>query len=294
MKVKKVCIYIILFLVALMGISAILALLQKEVPLRERVALIRIEGPIFDSKRITEEIKGYVKDKSIKAIILRIDSPGGGVAMSQEIYEAVKEAVAQKPVVVSMGSVAASGGYYIASRASRIIANPGTITGSIGVIMKVPNIKGLMDKLGIETEVIKSGRHKDMASVFRGIGKEERIILQEVMDDVHEQFIEAVSEGRGMPIEDVRKIADGRIFSGRQAIEAGLVDELGGLDHAIRVAAEMAGIEGDPEVITTKERHFIFDLLRGNIPDELLRIIPLEIRRGGKTELKYLFLFRTH
>ncbi len=285
MKVKKGCIFIVLFFVVLIGVSIIFTLLQKEVPSRERVALIKIEGVIVDAKRITEELEKHVKDRSIRAIVLRIDSPGGGVVPSQEIHEAVKKAVAQKPVVVSMGSIAASGGYYIASHASRIIANPGTITGSIGVIMKVPNIEELMDKFGIEIEVIKSGEHKDMASIFRDIGNEERIILRGVMDDVHEQFIEVISEGREIPIEDVRKIADGRIFSGRQALEVGLVDELGSLDHAIRVAAEMAGIEGEPEVIIRKERPLIFDLIRGKISGELLRIIP-------KAELKYLHVIR--
>jgi protease-4 len=171
-------------------------MLQKNLPIGDRVALIRIEGPIFDSKDTIDEIKDYMKDPSIKAVVLRIDSPGGAVAPSQEIYEEVRKAVVKKKIVVSMGSVAASGGYYIASPATRIIANPGTLTGSIGVIMEIPNFQGLMNKLGIKTEVVKSGRHKDIASVFRSIGKEEREILQGVLDNVHEQFIKAVAEER--------------------------------------------------------------------------------------------------
>ena len=283
MKVKKTCIFITLFFLILIGISALFTLLQGEMPLKEKVAIVNVEGPILQSKNIVDEIKSYIKDRSVKAIVLRIDSPGGGVVPSQEIYEEVRKAAVQKKIVVSMGSVAASGGYYIASPASRIIANPGTITGSIGVIMEVPNIKGLMDKIGVKTEVIKSGRYKDIASVFRGIGSEEREILQGVMDEVHWQFIKAVSEGRRMPVEDIRKIADGRIFSGSQALKIGLVDELGSLEDAVKVAAKMAGIKGEPEVVKKKERSPILDLLDGKIQESISKVIP-------KTELKYMYI----
>ena len=283
MKVKKTCIFIILFLVILIVISALFAFFQKEVPLKEKVAIVNVEGPILQAKHTVDEIKDYVKDKSIKAIVLRVDSPGGGVVPSQEIYEEVRKAAAQKKVIVSMGSVAVSGGYYISAPASRIIANPGTITGSIGVIMEVPNIKGLMDKIGVKTEVIKSGKHKDIASVFREMGSEEKEIIQGVMNDVHEQFIKAVSDGRRIPIEDVRKIADGRIFSGNQAAKIGLVDEIGDLEYAIKTAAKMAGIKGEPEIVIKKERHPILDLIKGKMPEEILKIMP-------KAELKYMYI----
>ncbi|HEX8950101.1 MAG TPA: signal peptide peptidase SppA [Dissulfurispiraceae bacterium] len=282
MRAKRVCIFVTAFFAFLILLSVVFTLFQKEMPVGDKVALVRVEGPILEAKSVVEEIKGYAKNKSIKAIVLRVNSPGGGVVPSQEIYDEVKKTAAAKKVVVSMGSVAASGGYYISSPASRIIANPGTITGSIGVIMEVPNVKGLMDKIGVKAEVIKSGKHKDIASVFRGIGKEEREILQGVMDDVHEQFIGAVSEGRRMPVEEVRKIADGRIFSGRQAIKAGLVDELGDLEDAIKTAAKMVGIKGEPEVVTKKERSAILDLLNGKIPEGVSRIMP-------GTQLKYMF-----
>ena len=203
-----------------------------------------------------------------------MDSPGGAVAPSQEIYEEVKKATLKKKVIVSMGSVAASGGYYISAPADRIIANPGTLTGSIGVIMEIPNIEGLMNKIGVKTEVIKSGRHKDIASAFRKMGKEERLILQGVLDDVHEQFIKAVSEGRKIPFEEAKKLADGRIFTGRQAVEARLVDELGTLEDAIAIAGRLAGIKGEPEVVTKKERFSIVDILRGKFPKELSDIFP--------------------
>ena len=173
-----------------------LVILQKNVPMGDKVALIRVEGAIIDSKDTVDQIKDFAKDPSTKAIVLRIDSPGGAVAPSQEIYEEVRKAIAKKKIVVSMGSVAASGGYYIASPASRIFANPGTLTGSIGVIMEIPNFEGLMNKLGIKTEVVKAGRHKDIASIFRGMKKEDRQILQGVLDNVHEQFITAVADGQ--------------------------------------------------------------------------------------------------
>jgi protease-4 len=282
MKVKKTCIFITAFLAALVLLSAFITFSRKSMSFGEKVALVRVEGPILEAKSVVDEIKEYTKDPSIKAILLRVNSPGGGVVPSQEIYGEVRRAVAVKKVVVSMGSVAASGGYYISAPANRIIANPGTITGSIGVIMEVPNIKGLMDKLGVKSEVVKSGRHKDLASIFRGIGNEERAILQGVMDDVHEQFISAVAEGRRLPVEEVRKIADGRIFSGRQAVKAGLVDATGDLEFALKETAKIAGIKGEPEVVTKKDKSPILDLLSGRIPESLLKIIP-------KMELKYIY-----
>lgn len=272
---KKACLFISGFLLLLIIASVLFALFQKNVHIGEKVAVVRIEGPIMDSKNSVDEIKDYIKDPSVKAIVLRVDSPGGAVAPSQEIYEEVKKATAKKKVIVSMGSVAASGGYYISAPADRIIANPGTLTGSIGVIMEIPNIEGLMDKIGVKSEVIKSGRHKDLASVFRKMGKEERIILQGVLDDVHEQFIKAVSEGRkNMQFEDVRELADGRIFTGRQALEIGLVDELGSLEDAVNVAAKLAGIKGEPEVVSKKESFSVIDMLRGKFPKELSDVLP--------------------
>ena len=282
MKIKKTCILITAFFLFLIVLSALFTFFQREISFAGKVAVVRIDGPIIESKSVVDEIDGYLKDNSIKALVLRVNSPGGGVVPSQEIYDEVKRLTAKKKVVVSMGSLAASGGYYISAPANKIIANPGTITGSIGVIMEVPNVKGLMDKIGVTTEVIKSGKHKDLASPFRGIGKEEREILQGVMDDVHAQFIAAVSEGRKMPIDKVREIADGRIFSGRQAIKAGLVDELGDLDYSIKAAARMVGIKGEPEVITKKEKNRFLDLLSGRIEESVSRILP-------SPELKYVY-----
>ncbi len=280
MKVGRTILFVTLFIFFLVFVSVIFTLISKGV--RDKVALVRVEGPIIEAKTVVEEIKGYVKDSSVRAIVLRVDSPGGGVVPSQEIFNEVKKAKAVKKVVVSMGSVAASGGYYISAPADRIIANPGTITGSIGVIMVVPNLKGLLDKVGIKTEVVKSGKNKDLASVFRGIGSEERQIIQGVMDDVHEQFIGAVAEGRNMEIDKARKISDGSIFSGRQAIGVGLVDEIGDLDDAVKVAGKLAGIEGEPEVVSKSEKGVISKLLDGKMPEELSRVLP-------DLHLKYMY-----
>jgi protease IV len=281
--VKKFLVVLLVLFFFVVLISFMLVMFQKNIPIGERVALVNIEGPILDSKGTIDEIKEYMKDQSVKAIVLRIDSPGGAVAPSQEIYEEVRKAVAKKKIVVSMGSVAASGGYYIASPATRIIANPGTLTGSIGVIMEIPNLEGLMSKIGVKTEVIKSGRHKDIASVFRGIKKEEREILQGVLDNVHEQFIKAVAEGRKMLIEDVIMISDGRIFTGEQALKAGLVDETGNLEDAIKVAGKLAGIKGEPVVISKKEKLSLINLLRGYVPKEFSDMVP-------SVKVKYLFV----
>lgn len=279
---KKVFFIILGLFILLAIVSIILVILQRGMPIRDKIALIHIEGPIMDSKETVDELKEYVNNPAIKAIVLRIESPGGAVAPSQEIYEEVRKAVAKKKVLVSMGSVAASGGYYIASPATRIIANPGTLTGSIGVIMEIPNIEGLMNKLGIKTEVVKSGRHKDIASIFRGIGKEEREILQGVLDNVHEQFIQAVAEGRKMLPSDVRKIADGRVFTGEQALKEGLIDELGNLEDTVQAAAKLVGIKGEPVIVSKKERFSFIDLIRNKIPKEWTDISP-------SVKVKYLF-----
>lgn len=261
-------------LAVLIVLSLVLTLMQQNVPLRHKLALVRIEGPIMDSTDIVEEIREYAKDNAVKAIVLRIDSPGGAVAPSQEIHAEVKKAAAAKKVVVSMGSIAASGGYYIAAPATRIFANPGTLTGSIGVIMEIPNVEELMKKIGVKSEVVKSGKNKDIASAFRPMQPEGRQILQDVLDNVHAQFIKAVADGRKLKIEDVRSLADGRIFSGEQAHALRLVDELGTLDDATRAAAKMAGLGEDPDVVSKKDKLSFLDMLRGRFPKEFSDIIP--------------------
>ncbi|MCK6501482.1 MAG: signal peptide peptidase SppA [Nitrospira sp.] len=213
---------------------------------QEKVAVIRIEGVILDAQTTVGDLKQYSENPLVKAIVLRIDSPGGGVVPSQEIHDAVKRVKnkSNKAIIASMGTVAASGGYYIAAATDRIIANPGTLTGSIGVIMETANLEGLLKKIGVEGVVIKSGRFKDVGSPLRKMGDEERKLLQSVMDDVHRQFIQAVADGRSLELSEVEPLADGRIFTGRQAKEARLVDELGDLEDAIHIAADIAFVLG--------------------------------------------------
>ncbi len=219
----------------------------------ERIALVRIEGPILDSRLTVDELETYARDPLVKAIVLRIDSPGGGVAASQEIYNAVKRVrrEKQKTVVASMGTVAASGGYYVAVASDRILANPGTLTGSIGVIMQLANFEELLDKIGVKNVVIKSGRYKDVGSPFHMMSEEERTLLESVMEDVHRQFVEAVAEGRTLDVADVEPLADGRVLTGRQAKDELLIDDLGDLQDAVRLAAEMTGLKGSPPVVET-------------------------------------------
>lgn len=240
----------------------------------EKIALVYVDGPIFDVRDKVKEIKEYGEDDSIKAIVLRVESPGGAVAPSQELYNEVSRVGGLKSIVVSMGTVAASGGYYISAPAEMIMANPGTLTGSIGVIMEIPNVEGLMDKVGLKTEVIKSGKHKDMASSLRKMRPEDRELLQVIINDVYTQFIEDVAVSRGMDLEKVRELADGRIYTGRQALEVGLVDELGGLEDAIRRTAEMAGIEGEPRVVTKKEKLSLWDSIEGRINGSIPDLFP--------------------
>ncbi|MBX3344583.1 MAG: signal peptide peptidase SppA [Nitrospira sp.] len=255
---------------------------------QDRVALIRVEGVILDAQATISELKHYSENPLVKAIVLRIDSPGGGVVPSQEIHDAVKRVKnkSNKAVIASMGTVAASGGYYIAAATDRIIANPGTLTGSIGVIMEMANFEGLMKKVGVEGVVIKSGRFKDVGSPIRKMSEEERKLLQSVMDDVHHQFIQAVADGRSLEVSEVEPLADGRIYTGRQAKEARLVDELGDLDDAIHIAADIAGMEGEPKVVEPRKRFSIRDI----IESRWASVFPkLELDTGVK--LKYLMAF---
>jgi protease-4 len=254
---------LVVVLVLGMGILAIVLLMSQArsgawtFSTQGTVAIIDVEGPIFDVSEPLRQLKSYSKNSSVKAIVVRINSPGGAVAPSQELYEELKrEREKGKKIVISMGSVAASGGYYIACAADEIYANPGTITGSIGVIAEFPVIDGLMDKVGIKFETIKSGKYKDTGSFFRPMTEDEHKIFEDMLMDVYDQFVEAVAEGRGMPIEEVQKYSDGRVFSGRQALAYGFIDALGTQSDAIERAGALAGIKGKPRVIKKSRQRF--------------------------------------
>ena len=253
---------------------------------RERVAVIAVEGTIADSREVIEQLQRYRDLSTVRAVVLRVNSPGGAVAPSQEIYQEIQKFRHQskKPVIASLGSVAASGGYYIAAACDRIVANPGSSTGSIGVILQIPNLGGLLQKVGIKTTVIKAGENKDLGSATRDLTEAEIRILQEVMDDVHGQFIDAVASGRRLDRARVEPLADGRIFSGRQALALGLVDELGDLPDAIERAGAMVGIAGRPQVIQERRRRFsLWDLLTENLGS----VLPI-----GKTATPMVFQYR--
>jgi protease-4 len=255
------------------AIIALTLLFRRETPsfaLGDRVGVVEVNGVISDSKEVIGWIKSFVDDEGVKAIVLRIDSPGGGVGASQEIYREVAKAKGVKPVVASFGGVAASGGYYVACGADKIMANPGTITGSIGVVMQFANLEELFKKIGYKGYVVKSGAYKDVGSPFREMTPEETELLQGVIDTVHQQFIRAVAEGRKLPMEKVAAIADGRIFSGEQARALGLVDELGNLEDTIDMAAKMAGIKGRPVVVYPRRRKpSVLDYLTEGIAQRL-------------------------
>ncbi len=249
-----------------------------------KVAVLPITGLIADSDATIEQLKKFAKDDSVKAIVLRINSPGGGVGPSQEIYSEVRKLKDKKPVVTSMGAVAASGGYYIACGSRKIYANPGTITGSIGVIMQFVNVKDLIEKIGIRGVVVKSGALKDAGSPLREMTPDERQYLQSVIDNVHGQFVHAVADGRKLDVEAVRKIADGRVFTGEQAKALGLVDALGDQEDAVAEAARMGKIEGEPRVVLPpKKKISILDLLR----EEVKSIID-ENLANSRLKIEYL------
>jgi protease-4 len=216
------------------------------------VAVVDLSGEIRDAEPINESLASLRKDTSVVAVVLRIDSPGGGVAPSQELYEEIQRLREVKPVVASLGNIAASGGYYVAAATNLIVATPGTLTGSIGVIMEFRQLQGLAEKVGFGENIVKSGPYKDIGNPLRPITEPERSLLQGMVDDVYGQFVNAVATGRNLDPARVRELADGRLFSGQQAKAAGLVDELGGLNTAIRLAWERGGQTGEPRVRKVK------------------------------------------
>lgn len=235
---------------------------EKSSLIGDSIGVVEITGIIKDSREELNQLSEFGKDNKIKAIVIRIDSPGGAVGPSQEIYSEILKIKSKKPVVASIGTMGASGGYYIASGATKIVASPGSITGSIGVIMQFLNFENLLGKVGIKGNVIKSGAYKDTGSPFREMTKEEKALMQEVLNDVHNQFIEAVSKSRNLKKEEVEKIADGRIITGKTAKELKLIDELGNFNDAVELAKKLANIRGDAKLIYgKKKKNILFDLL---------------------------------
>jgi len=231
-----------------------------------RVAVVELEGIILDVEDIVRDLKSHRKNPLVRAVVVRINSPGGVVGPTQELNRALQQLrQAGKPVVASLGAVAASGGYYVAVAADTIYANPGTLTGSIGVIMQMANLENAMKKVGVDYVVIKAGQFKDIGNLSRLMTPEERRVLQSLLDDVHRQFIDAVAEGRKLDRARVVQFSDGRVFSGAQAKVLAMVDEMGGLEEAINGAAKLAGLDVPPRVILPRRRFSVMDLLRSQL-----------------------------
>lgn len=239
-------------------------------PGRGKVAILPIEGVIVDSTKVIKRLRKLKKRKDVKALVLRIDSPGGSVGASQEIYQQIESVAKEKVVVASMANVAASGGYYIALPAKKIIANPGTITGSIGVLMQYLNLEGLLEKLAVKEISVKSGKNKDIGNPLKELPLAQRKILQSVSDNIHQQFKRAVEKHRHLSKAELLAVSDGRIFSGEQAKKLKLVDELGNLETAIESAGKLAKIEGKPKVIWLKEKKELWRKVLTADPEEML------------------------
>lgn len=244
----------------------------------EKVAVVPVEGEIFEARETIDALKKYADNVTVKAIVIRINSPGGAIAPSQEIYSAIRRTRKEsgKPIVASMDSMAASGGYYIAVACDEIVANPGTITGSIGVILQWFDMKELVRWAKLKPETIISGQLKDAGSPYREMTDAERQYFQGIVSQLHTQFVRDVAQGRAGKLkqEEVAKLADGRIFTGEQALQLKLVDSLGSIDDAVRRAGKLAGIEGEPAKLWPRRREpGFFDLLTDSDADALLQRI---------------------
>lgn len=253
----------------------------------KKVGIVEVHGVIENSSDIIRQLRKYAQDSSVPAVVLDIDSPGGAVGPSQEIYEEVNKLRDKgKKVVASMRTLGASGGYYVACAADTIVANPGTITGSIGVIFQFPVAEELFKKIGLKFEVVKKGEIKDVGTYARSMTERERKSLQSVVDDTYEQFVDVVAISRNIKKEEVYKIADGSIFTGRQAKNLELVDELGDLQDAIKIAGEMVGIKEYPKTIKeTKKRITWFDLLT----QKMVSLLKLDESERLMPKLEYIF-----
>jgi len=280
---------IILVIAGVLGVTMVIVLKSispSSAPFfSEKIGVIPVEGAIASSENVTSQLVKFRKDPGIRAIVLKVNSPGGAIAPSQEIYREIEKTIPVKKVVVSMGTVAASGGYYISAAASKIVANPGTITGSIGVIMEFVRVEDLLNKIGVDLEIMKSGEFKDIGSPDRKLTQREREILDAMIMDMQKQFVEAIVRGRGLALEQVQEIADGRIFSGARAKELGLVDVLGNFHDAVEITKELAGIKGDVTLVYAKKSRLdIFDLLIDTGARFITRVLH---RLAGRVEYRW-------
>lgn len=276
---------VILFLfvfIFLAGIGSALLLSGKgSFSSGDKVAVLRVEDVIIDSQIYLDSIETISKDDKVKALVVRIDSPGGAVGPSQEIYSELKELGKEIPIIASIGGVGASGGYYIACAAEKIYANPGAITGSIGVIAQFASYEKLLNWAKIDVEVIKSGKYKDVGSAFREMSEADKEYIQQLIDNVYDQFKSVVATSRNLDTKQIDSVADGKIYTGEQALNLKLIDELGTINDAITVAGNLGGIQGDPEVINfPKKKSKLYDLLNSKIDTNILTSVPIKSRFG--------------
>ncbi len=271
---------IVLFFILLsFFLSLLFYFLGERVPSGLKIGVLEVKGLILDSSEYLKAVEELKAKKDIKAVVLRIDSPGGSVGAVQELYEELKELKKVKPLVVSMGGVSASGGLYLALAGQKIFANPGTITGSIGVMIQLPNFEKLMEKVGVSAEVIKSGPYKDTGSAFRGLTSEEKRYLQEKVSLLHEQFVKAISESRKIPIEKVREFANGKIYTGEEALKLGLVDELGNFYRAVDEAKRLAGIKEANLVFYPRKKGYLERFFEEKLSFKNIKLYdPLDIK----------------
>lgn len=280
----KFTVFWILGLACLVGLAAWLLGPGDYSRGRDKIGIVEVTGLITRPEGIIDDLAEMARDNSIGAIVVRIDSPGGGVAASQEIHREIIRAKARKKIVASLGEIAASGGYYVAVAADRIMADPGTTTGSFGVIMEMTNLEELLDKIGVRLYSLKAGRYKDIGSPVREMTPEERRLIQGVLNDLHDQFVTDIAAGRDMNRKEVDALADGRIFTGRQAQNLGLVDELGNFRDAVKLAADLAGLEGEPELVypSREEPGWLKGLIRDMVTEGVSQL-------GLKIGPKFLF-----
>jgi len=267
---------------AMIAYFALVSYFDRGVAMGDAVAVVDIQGEIFYDRWKLKEIESHRENDNVKAVVLFINSPGGGVAASQAIHRAVLDLRLEKPVIAYMASVAASGGYYVACAADSILATEGTLTGSIGVIASFLRTEELYQKLGLEVTVIKSGRYKDVGSPFRKMTESEKAYIGRLLDEVYRQFLLAVSETRDIPLEEVEDLAEGRLYTGEQAVEAGLADRIGSYEDAILLAAAMGGIEGEPDVVKKRRRRTLWERIMGET------YVSIAKNRQERISLKYI------
>lgn len=252
----------------------------------EQIGVVEVVGPIMSSKGAVKQLRKYRDNELIRGIVVRVDSPGGAVAPSQEIMQAVARAAKKKPVAVSMGATAASGGYYVALGGSRIFANPGTVTGSIGVITQLFDVHEILGTVDVNVHTIKTGPYKDAGSPFRELTIEDEVHFRQLIDDIYDQFVEDIAEARKLDKQQVKDLADGRVFTGRQAKELALVDEIGSLQDAVDWVAKKAKIEGEPSLVyPPSESSLMNDLIRGG-----LQSIVSETREATTPVVEYRYI----